>query len=256
MFCSTRRVPNGHHAHRRLDELQFRQYAELIGELGAADDGVEKRRMGGIHRVFHDLQPVARVEVFLPRHEAIARPDKAVVHGKRRLPVGRPHIGKDDAAVFMGGIGPVIQPVFQGAVSRLARRLEDGPVRRELPPMVAASYPFGVDQPELQRRASMRTMQLQQPYGAAQVSEHHQFLAEDLVPMGQVLQFVRKADRLPKAAQIFAAWRVGADMGQFCIFVRHLAMEITSISRRQVGGSGDHGSPLFTASPASQRRII
>jgi hypothetical protein len=78
-------------------------------------------------------------------------------------------------------------------------------------------------------------MQLQQPYGAAQVSEHHQFFAEDFDPMGQVLQFVRKADRLPKAAQIFAAWRVGADMGQFCIFDRQLAMEITSISRRQVG---------------------
>ena len=112
MFCSTRRVPNGHHAHRRLDELQFRQYAELIGELGAADDGVEKRRMGGIHRVFHDLQPVARVKVFPPRHEAIPGPDKAVIHREKRPPVGRTHIGKDDAAVLMGGIGPVTEPVF------------------------------------------------------------------------------------------------------------------------------------------------
>src|ERR1700726_1031462 len=29
---------NGHHAHRRLNELQFRQHAKLIGEYGAADD--------------------------------------------------------------------------------------------------------------------------------------------------------------------------------------------------------------------------
>jgi hypothetical protein len=160
--------PDGHHAHRRFDELQFRHDPELVGELGAADNGVEKRRMGGIHGIFHDLQPVARVEVFPPRHKSIAGPDKAVIHREKRLPVGWTHLGKDDAAVFMGGIGPVIQPVFQGTVRRLAWRLEDGPVHRELPAMVAASYSLGVDQPELQRRATMRTMQLQQPYGAAQ----------------------------------------------------------------------------------------
>src|SRR5258708_2220579 len=86
---------------------------------------------------------------------------------------------------------------------RLSTTLEDGPVHRELPAMVAASYTFGVDQPELQGRATMRTMQFHQTNGAAQVAKHHQFLAEDLDPMSQVLQFVGKADRLPKTAQIF-----------------------------------------------------
>ena len=104
--------PNVHHAHWRLDELQFRQHAKLLGELGAADDRVEKRRMGRIHYVFHDLQPVAWIEIFRARHEPISRLDKAVVQRERRLPVGRPHIGKDDAAVLMGGIGPVTEPVF------------------------------------------------------------------------------------------------------------------------------------------------
>jgi len=119
-------------------------HAKLLGETGAADDRVEKRRMGGIHCVFHDLQPVAGVEIFLARHETIAWPDEGVVHRERRLPVGRTRIGKDDAAVFMGGVGPVVQPVFQGTVCRLAWRLEDGPVHRELPAMVAASYSLGV----------------------------------------------------------------------------------------------------------------
>jgi hypothetical protein len=145
-------------------------------------------------------------EYFGPRHEPIARPQEAVVHWKRWLEVGWTQIGKDDAAVLMGRIGPVIQPVFQRAVSRFAGRLEDCPVRREQPAMVAASYARGVDQPVLQRRAAMRTMQLQETDGAAPVAKHHQFLAEDLHPMGKVLQFVGQADRLPKAAQIFAAW--------------------------------------------------
>src|SRR5580704_8039422 len=155
----------------------------------------------------------------------------------------------------MGGIGAVVQPVFQGAVRRLAWRLEDGPVHRELPAMVAASYTFGVDQPELQGRATMRTMQFHKTGGAAQVTKHHQFLAEDLNPMRQVLQFVGKADRLPKAAQIFAAWCVGADMGKFCVFLGHLAMEVAAKSRRQVTGSGDHRSPPFVVCGESSARM-
>jgi len=90
----------------------------------------------------------------------------------------------------MSGVGPVTEPVFQGAVSGFAGRLEDRPVRREQPAMVAASYAPGVDQPVLQRCATMRTMQFQEPDGAAPVAKHYQFLAEDLDPMGQVLQFV------------------------------------------------------------------
>ena len=60
--------------------------------------------------------------------------------------------------------------------------------------------------------------------------------------MGQVLQFVGKADRLPKAAQIFAAWCVGADTGQFCVVAGHLAMEVAAISRLQETGSGNRFS--------------
>ena len=46
----------------------------------------------------------------------------------------------------------------------------------------------------------MRTVQLQQPNGAAAVAKRHQLLAEDLDPMRQIFQLVREANRLPKAA--------------------------------------------------------
>jgi hypothetical protein len=46
------------------------------GHERAAYDGVEKRRMGRVHGVFHDLQPVAGIEVFLAWYRAIARPAK------------------------------------------------------------------------------------------------------------------------------------------------------------------------------------
>jgi hypothetical protein len=68
--------------------------------------------MDGIHYVFHDLQPVAWVEIFRARQEPITWPDEAVIDGERRLPVGRTHIGEDHAAVFMGRISPVTEPLF------------------------------------------------------------------------------------------------------------------------------------------------
>jgi len=86
-------------------------------------------------------------------------------------------------------------------------------------------------------------MQLQETDSAAPVAKHHQFLAENLHPMGEVLQFIGEADRLPKAAQIFAAWCVGTDMGQFCVFSGHLAMEVSAVSRRKERGPSDHGRP-------------
>jgi hypothetical protein len=92
----------------------------------------------------------------------------------------------------------------------------------------------------------MWTMQLQETDSAAPIAKHHQLLAEDLHPMGQVLQFVGEADRLPKAAQIFSARRIGTDMGEFYVFLGHLAMEVTTIWRRQNGGSGDHCSTPFS----------
>jgi hypothetical protein len=91
-------------------------------------------------------------------------------------------------------------------------------------------------------------MQFQQTDSAAPVAKRHQFLAENLDPAGQVLQFVRETDRLPKAAQIFAAWCVGADMRQFYVFGGDFAMEVGAISRRQIGGSSNHCSPLFSKS--------
>jgi hypothetical protein len=76
----------------------------------------------------------------------------------------------------------------------------------------------------------MWTMQLQQPYGAAAVAKPHQLLAEDLNPQRQIFQLVREANRLPKAPQILAAWCARADMGEFRVFVGHLAVEVSAIS--------------------------
>jgi hypothetical protein len=109
--------------------------------------------------------------------------------------------------------------------------------------MIAAAYPLRVDQPELQRRAAMGAMQFQQPHDAALVAENDQFFPQDFDPVRQVAQFVGKADRLPKSAQVLAAWRAWTDMGKVGILVGDIAMMVATESRLQKWGSGWHRRP-------------
>ena len=84
----------------------------------------------------------------------------------------------------------------------------------EEPPVVAAPDPLGADQTILPGGATVGTVQLQQSHDPAQVAEHHQFLPQDFDPQRKVVQVVGKANRLPVAAEVFAARRAWADMGE------------------------------------------
>jgi hypothetical protein len=76
---------------------------------------------------------------------------------------------------------------------------------------------------------------------------HHEFLTEDLDSMRQVLQFGgREANRLRIAMQIFAARCAGTDMGEFYVFLGHLAMEVSTVSCGQIRRPGGHSCRLFT----------
>src|SRR5260370_753562 len=63
--------------------------------------------------------------------------------------------------------------------------------------------------------------------------------------MRQVAQVVGEADRLPEAAEIFAAWRARADMGEFGILLGHLAAIIGAVSCLQKRSPGNHDRPPF-----------
>src|SRR5256885_14563186 len=86
---------------------------------------MEKRRMDGVHGVFQDLQPVTRIEIFPAWHEPIAWSAKTIIHGKRRLLLRWPHIGKHDAIVLVGRVGTVAESVLQRTRGRLAWCLQD-----------------------------------------------------------------------------------------------------------------------------------
>ena len=113
------------HADRGFDKIELGQDSELVREHRAADDRMEERGVRRVHRVFHDLQPVAGIGPFPSWHDPIAGPNEAIVDREGRLLVGRSEIGEDQAVRFMRRIGAVTQLVLQRAVSRLARGFQD-----------------------------------------------------------------------------------------------------------------------------------
>src|SRR5262245_1430833 len=109
---------------------------------------------------------------------------------------------------LMHRIGTMAQSILKRAVRRLAWRFQDRAIHVEQPAMIAAAYSLRADQAELQRRATVRAMALEQADGAAAVAKGHQFLTQNLHGQRQVLQLIRVADRLPEATHVLATRRI------------------------------------------------
>ena len=136
-----------------------------------------------VHAVLFDLHPVAGPNAPVVRNESVVRSVKVVgdsiVHGEDGLFIRWPHIGEHEALVLKDGIGSVVEPVFQRAVGRLSRGLQNFAVHIVQPAVVAASYPLLANLAELQRGASVATVKLQQAHIAAMVAEQDQVLSEN-----------------------------------------------------------------------------
>jgi hypothetical protein len=77
-------------------------------------------------------------------------PRCSVVDRRWRLSIGGTDIGEHDPMTLMNRIGTVTEPVLESALHWLAWGLENGPVHREPPSVVAAAYALGIDRRELQ----------------------------------------------------------------------------------------------------------
>src|SRR5262249_23752301 len=237
------------HADWRLDEVQLRDLAELVGELRASDDRVEKRRVDGVHGVLQNLEPVARIEIFLPGDDPVAWSLEAIVDGKRRLLVRRPHVRKDDPTVFVRRIRAVAESVLERALGWLAWSLENGAVDVEEPAVVTASDASLRDQPVLERRPSMGTVQLEQPHTPTPVPEGYELLGEDRHAQGHVAQIVGEADRLPEAPEVFAARCSRTDVRQLRVFGGYFAVIVGAEASGQERRSGRHGGSPYPRGP-------
>ena len=188
--------------------------------------------MRRVHHVFLHLEPVAGIGDVIGDQPVVGH-GEAVIGREFRSLFRRSHIGEDQPAVLLHRVGAVIEPVLERAGRRLAGRLEDPPVGREQPAMIAAAEAPGLDDAVFERGAAMAAMQVEKPPFAAAAAEQHQILAEHAQLERQFADFGGECDGLPEAPQIFAAGRAALDMGEFGVFLRRRRVVVGAVGRAQ-----------------------
>src|SRR5262249_8934110 len=229
--------------------------AERLRELVAAAERVQERGVHRVHAVVLHLEPVARQHELRGRHQLVAGHVVAVVHRKRGAPAGRTEVGEHEARELARGIGALPDALPETAARRLARRLETAAVDVVHPAVVAAAKTALERDPELQRRPTMRAVQVQHADAAAAVAEHYEILTQEADPQRRRGEIAHKRHRLPEAAQILTARRSGTDLGQFGIwrwdFAAAIAIERTGLRLCGARSSSLHGIPSLA--PTSER---
>jgi hypothetical protein len=92
---------------------------------------------------------------------------------------------------------------------------------------------------ELERRAAMRAVQVQDADAAAPVAEDHEIFAEDAHAARRTVEVAREGHRLPEAPQVLAARGAGTDLGQLRIRRRRRSTRV-SVERTAERGLGGH----------------
>ena len=229
-----------HHAVRGRAEVVLRHRAPGFRELYPHHSGVEEHRVHRVHHVLVQLQPVARMPEREGNQAVVGLLVGIEVRERRDVP-GRSHVGEDEAGELARRVRPLRDGVSDGALGRLAGGLEDHPVDVEQPAVVAAAEPPLRDDAELQRRAAVTAVPVQDPDPAFQVAKHHEVLAQDPHRQGNVAELRGERHRLPVAAEQLAARRPGTDMGQLLVLGRNAGQGVAAI-RAGVPIRGDvHG---------------
>ena len=225
-----------HHAVRGRSEVVLRHRAPGFGELHPHHPGVEEHRVHRVHHVLVQLQPVARMPE-RERDQAVVGLLVGVEVRERGDVLGRPHVGEDEAGELARRIRALGDGVPDGAPGRLARRLEDHPVHVEQPSVVAAADPALRHDAELERRASVAAVAVQDPDPALQVPEDDEILAEDPHRERHVVELRGERHRLPVATEQLAARRPGADVGELLVLGRRMGQRVAPVGARgSIGG--------------------
>ena len=168
-------------------------------------------RIGG---VLDDLQPVAR-QVHPDRRDLVALGvTHRVVDRQLGHRVRRPHVREEQPVRLAHAVRALAEVLFDPAPRRLGWRVEDRAVHIEVPAVIAAADPAFGRNPELERRAAMRAVPMQETEAPRAVAKHHQVLAQEPHRQRRVLELRRDQERVPVAAQVFAARRARANLRQ------------------------------------------
>ena len=221
---------------------------------------MQEDRVDRVHGVLGNLQPVAGIIPGIGHH-LNAGDAEGVIDGEHRPAVGRAQIGEDQPLDLLDRIGTLAQarpkPFGRRAVRRLARRLQDRSVHVVQPAVVAAAQAPRFADAIFQRGAAVRAVAVQQADGPAALAEQDQVLAQHADQFRQVADLGGEGDRMPEAAQVFAAGRPGRHMGHLDVLAPGACVQIAA-----VGGIGRirprvHGvTSTLSANAAPQIRNI
>ena len=218
-------------------------------ELRAVDAAVQEHAVEGIDRVLALLQPVAgRVDGV--GHQLVPGNTHAVEDWELGLGLGRSQISKDQSAHLDRRIGALADFAANGAVG-FTRRLEDGAVDVEVPAVIAADHALLGDAPELERRAPVGAMLVQQTDAALEIAEHDQILAEDADRhrIGLVLDLRRHGDRVPEPAHVFPARRARPDVCELLVLLDRSADGVAAEGTCRPSDVFGHGQVLLQRWP-------
>ena len=229
-----------HHAVRGGAKVVLGDCAPGFGELHPDHAGMEEHRVHRIHHVLVQLQPVAR----MPEGEgnqAVVGLIVGVEVRERGDGPRRSHVREDETGELAGRVRPLGDGVPDGALGRLTGSLEDHPVHVEQPAVVAAANPALRHDAELQRRAAMAAVPVQDPDPAIAIAKHDEVLAQDPHRQGNVAQLRGERDRLPVAAKQLASRSPGADMGKLLVDGGYVRQGMALIGARTPIGRDVHG---------------
>src|SRR5262245_4231660 len=152
------------------------------------------------------LEPVAFAERLLD-HDLLARLEIRLDVRQWRRGRSRPHVGPDDAVPLDARIRARPHPRLEGALLRLARHVDARALAVELPTVIGAPDALLLVAPEEERRATMRTVVLDEPHAARRYPEGDEVLAEE-----------PDADR-----HAVDLWQLGGDQGGNPVFADEIA---------------------------------
>ena len=178
------------------------------------EEAVEPDAVRGVAGVLLALQPVG-VEFDDAHLPDGVRPDEQVPRGEERRGL-RPHIGEEEAAHLLHGVGGEADPaVLERIGARLHRRLDARSRRVVEPAMVGAAEAALVGNAPAEVDGAVEAAPADEADGAGLVAVAGEVFSEDADGLdGVFVQFGARQEGNPVPAQQLAARRAGPDAGQ------------------------------------------
>src|SRR6185437_13558602 len=169
---------------------------------------VQDRHMEMVWHIVEMMRPVAGDELG-PALNMIVGDDRLVALARfehiparqRRLLLGRPHIGEDQAVALLDRIPGLPGIVAMTPALRFAGLLEAAAFGIEQPAVIAAADAALLDLAVVERGAAMGAARIKQPGTAFALAEEDQILAQGANGFGTRRRIAAEADRVPIAAE-------------------------------------------------------